>query len=178
MRLACRNRPLIDDETNPVACLVNHQNLPMEVEQRVKRRLTAGHGCQYLILISADQLDPPRNSPSPKGKARIPECPMIGPVTTPQDPAPPSPGRHALICGVSGQDGAYLARLLLGKGYEVTGTSRDATVASRSGLEALGVAAQVRVVSMAPNDSCSVLLIARHGVRLTGPFRGSSARRR
>ncbi|MGA1134357.1 MAG: GDP-mannose 4,6-dehydratase, partial [Prochlorotrichaceae cyanobacterium] len=31
----------------------------------------------------------------------------------------------ALVCGVSGQDGAYLARLLLEKGYQVYGTSRD-----------------------------------------------------
>ncbi len=37
----------------------------------------------------------------------------------------------ALICGVGGQDGAYLARLLLEKGYEVVGTSRDA-MASQS----------------------------------------------
>jgi len=34
--------------------------------------------------------------------------------------------KHALICGVSGQDGAYLARFLLSKGYEVWGSSRDA----------------------------------------------------
>ena len=32
----------------------------------------------------------------------------------------------ALICGISGQDGSYLSRLLLDKGYEVWGTSRDA----------------------------------------------------
>jgi len=31
----------------------------------------------------------------------------------------------ALICGVSGQDGSYLAALLLSKGYSVFGTSRD-----------------------------------------------------
>lgn len=30
----------------------------------------------------------------------------------------------ALITGVSGQDGAYLTRLLLGKGYKVYGTYR------------------------------------------------------
>jgi GDPmannose 4,6-dehydratase len=64
---------------------------------------------------------------------------------------------RALICGVSGQDGAYLAKLLLDKGYEVIGTSRDATVATFSGLAVLGIAAQVRVVSMAPNDFRSVL---------------------
>ena len=33
---------------------------------------------------------------------------------------------RALIVGVSGQDGTYLAKLLLEKGYEVIGTSRDA----------------------------------------------------
>ncbi len=34
--------------------------------------------------------------------------------------------RRALICGISGQDGAYLAQHLLNKGYEVGGTSSDA----------------------------------------------------
>jgi GDPmannose 4,6-dehydratase len=32
----------------------------------------------------------------------------------------------ALICGVSGQDGALLAQVLLANGYVVWGTSRDA----------------------------------------------------
>jgi len=34
--------------------------------------------------------------------------------------------KRALICGIGGQDGAYLARLLLAKEYQVSGTSRDA----------------------------------------------------
>lgn len=34
--------------------------------------------------------------------------------------------RRALICGVSGQDGAYLVQPLLKKGYDVYGSSRDA----------------------------------------------------
>ena len=38
--------------------------------------------------------------------------------------------KKALICGVSGQDGAYLAKLLLEKGYEVYGGSRDAQMSS------------------------------------------------
>src|ERR1041385_326076 len=33
-------------------------------------------------------------------------------------------GKTALITGVTGQDGAYLAELLLGKGYEVHGIMR------------------------------------------------------
>lgn len=35
-------------------------------------------------------------------------------------------GKRALICGVSGQDGAYLARHLIDRGYTVIGTSRFA----------------------------------------------------
>jgi len=63
----------------------------------------------------------------------------------------------ALICGVSGQDGAYLARLLLGKGYEVWGTSRDAQVTTFDNLELLGIKDRVKLVSMASNDFRSVL---------------------
>ena len=38
--------------------------------------------------------------------------------------------KRALICGVNGQDGAYLSKLLLRKGYKVFGTSRDAQASS------------------------------------------------
>jgi len=82
---------------------------------------------------------------------------MIDPLTGTSDPAPQAPQRRALICGATGQDGAYLAQLLLGKGYEVIGTSRDATVANTAGLDTLGIRGQVRVVPMAPNDFRSVL---------------------
>jgi GDP-D-mannose dehydratase len=40
--------------------------------------------------------------------------------------------KKALIIGVSGQYGTYLADLLLRKGYEVYGTSRDNEVSSFS----------------------------------------------
>jgi GDPmannose 4,6-dehydratase len=36
--------------------------------------------------------------------------------------------KRALITGITGQDGAYLAELLLGKGYEVHGTKRRASL--------------------------------------------------
>lgn len=65
--------------------------------------------------------------------------------------------RRALICGVGGQDGAYLSSFLLTKGYEVIGTSRDAANAHLGGLRKLGVEGRVRIVSMAPNDFRSVL---------------------
>jgi len=66
---------------------------------------------------------------------------------------------RALICGVSGQDGAYLAELLLGKGYEVWGTSRDSQISRFGNLDCLGIREDVHVVSMAPNDFRSVLTV-------------------
>jgi GDPmannose 4,6-dehydratase len=43
--------------------------------------------------------------------------------------------KKALICGVSRQDGAYLAQLLLNEGYEVWGTSRDVQMSSFRNLD-------------------------------------------
>ena len=65
--------------------------------------------------------------------------------------------KKALICGVSGQDGAYLAKLLLEKGYEVYGGSRDAQMASFRNLARLGIQSQVQLVSVSINDFRSVL---------------------
>lgn len=67
--------------------------------------------------------------------------------------------KKALICGISGQDGAYLASLLLAKGYEVHGTSRDAQISSFSSLERLGIRAHTILHSMAMNDFRSVLQV-------------------
>lgn len=63
----------------------------------------------------------------------------------------------ALICGVGGQDGAYLAQLLLSKGYEVVGTSRDSSASRFEGLRRLGIHDQVEKTSMAINDFRSTL---------------------
>ncbi|MEA2463088.1 MAG: GDPmannose 4,6-dehydratase, partial [Acidobacteriota bacterium] len=49
----------------------------------------------------------------------------------------------ALIFGVSGQDGAYLSRLLLGKGYAVHGVSRDPHRQPFARLHALGIRERV-----------------------------------
>jgi GDPmannose 4,6-dehydratase len=65
-------------------------------------------------------------------------------------------GKVALIAGVTGQDGAYLARLLLGKGYVVHGTSRDAALARLESLAALGLRDRVTLHSMSPTDFQSV----------------------
>jgi GDPmannose 4,6-dehydratase len=66
-------------------------------------------------------------------------------------------GTTALIAGVSGQDGAYLAHHMLTLGYRVVGTSRDAQMADLSRLERLGITAEVQLMSLAPNDFRSVL---------------------
>lgn len=65
----------------------------------------------------------------------------------------------ALICGISGQDGAYLAKLLLEKGYTVYGTSRDAQFSSFQNLIKLGIKDKVHLCSMALTDFRSVLQV-------------------
>src|SRR4028119_1003414 len=67
--------------------------------------------------------------------------------------------KKALICGVSGQDGAYLAKLLLDRGYEVCGTSRDAQMSSFGNLARLGIRDRVKLESMSLNDFRSVLQV-------------------
>jgi GDPmannose 4,6-dehydratase len=65
--------------------------------------------------------------------------------------------KTALIFGISGQDGTYLARLLLDKGYDVYGTSRDAGVSTFSKLEKVGIRRQVHLLSAVPTDFRSVM---------------------
>ena len=67
----------------------------------------------------------------------------------------------ALICGISGQDGSYLAHFLLSKGYVVFGTSRDAQGSSFNNLMKLGIKNQVHYLSMMPEDFRSVLVALR-----------------
>jgi len=69
----------------------------------------------------------------------------------------------AMICGVSGQDGAYLAKLLLERGYRVVGTSRDTQVGGFGNLVRLGIREQVELASMASNDFRNVVqMLARY----------------
>lgn len=72
--------------------------------------------------------------------------------------------KTALICGVSGQDGAYLAQLLLERGYTVHGASRDAQATTFRNLRRLGLLDSVRLESLTITDFRSVLQ-ALHRVR-------------
>lgn len=53
--------------------------------------------------------------------------------------------KKALITGVTGQDGAYLAEFLLARGYEVHGTSRNPSYERLARLRGLGIAEKVKI---------------------------------
>jgi GDPmannose 4,6-dehydratase len=65
----------------------------------------------------------------------------------------------ALILGASGQDGAYLADLLVRRGLTVHGTSRDKEVSSYTGLRRLGIYDRVTHHSAVLGDFRSVVTV-------------------
>jgi GDPmannose 4,6-dehydratase len=65
--------------------------------------------------------------------------------------------KKALICGISGQDGAYLAKFLLEKGYEVYGGSRDSQMSTFNNLGILGIKNDINLVSVNLIDFRSTL---------------------
>jgi GDPmannose 4,6-dehydratase len=73
----------------------------------------------------------------------------------------PENGKTALICGVTGQDGSYLAQFLLAKGYTVWGTSRDVQGASFRNLVFLGILDSIQTISLVPGDFRSVFMAIR-----------------
>jgi GDPmannose 4,6-dehydratase len=69
--------------------------------------------------------------------------------------------KTALIIGISGQDGSYLAASLVAKGYAVHGTSRDKELANFANLRTLGVYDRVRLHSATVTDFRSVVQVIR-----------------
>ena len=65
--------------------------------------------------------------------------------------------KTALIIGIGGQDGSYLAKFLLKKGYKVFGTSRDVLGSGFRNLKILDIYKKVELFSMLPDDFQSVL---------------------
>ncbi|AAC07133.1 GDP-mannose 4,6-dehydratase [Aquifex aeolicus] len=57
-------------------------------------------------------------------------------------------GKRALITGIRGQDGAYLAKLLLEKGYEVYGADRRSGEFASWRLKELGIENDVKIIHM------------------------------
>jgi len=70
---------------------------------------------------------------------------------------------NSIITGITGQDGAYLAALLLGKGYEVHGLARRSSTAdvNTTRLKRLGVEKDVRIVDGNLTDLSGLTRIMR-----------------
>ncbi|MBI3032839.1 GDP-mannose 4,6-dehydratase [Candidatus Woesearchaeota archaeon] len=66
-------------------------------------------------------------------------------------------GKKALITGITGQDGAYLAQLLLKKGYKVFGTYRRTSTPNFWRLQALDVFEKVTLIPADLADMASLL---------------------
>lgn len=65
--------------------------------------------------------------------------------------------KKALICGIGGQDGAWLSKLLIKKNYDVWGTSRNAKLNSFQFIKNLGIFKKITFVTMQPENLQSVL---------------------
>lgn len=71
--------------------------------------------------------------------------------------------KKAIITGISGQDGAYLAKLLLEKGYEVVGTTRNNHSFNIERLKYLGISHDVQIEEVDLIDLSSVInVVSRH----------------
>lgn len=70
---------------------------------------------------------------------------------------------RALITGITGQDGAYLSKLLLDKGYEVSGLVRRSSTADVNDvrLRWMGIADQVRLLDGNLTDLSSLIRVMR-----------------
>ncbi len=66
-------------------------------------------------------------------------------------------GKKALITGITGQDGAYLAELLLKKGYKVFGTYRRVSTPNFWRLQSLGIFEKVTLIPADLADMASLL---------------------
>ncbi len=65
--------------------------------------------------------------------------------------------KKALITGITGQDGAYLAKFLLDKGYEVYGTYRRLSTPNFWRLQHMGIFEKVKLIPVELIDSASII---------------------
>lgn len=71
----------------------------------------------------------------------------------------------ALITGITGQDGAYLAKLLLSKGYKVYGFASRRVNQTYENLDYLGITDQVKIIFGDMTDHSSIL----HAIKISNP---------
>ena len=70
-----------------------------------------------------------------------------------------SQNKHALITGITGQDGAYLAKLLLGKGYRVFGLHARRSTDTLWRLRHLGIESEVSLIDGDLTDLSAVIRV-------------------
>ena len=73
--------------------------------------------------------------------------------------------KRALITGITGQDGAYLAKFLLERGYEVYGTYRRLSSPNFWRLQYLGIFDKVNLIPIDLSDTSSIL----EAIRISEP---------
>lgn len=73
--------------------------------------------------------------------------------------------KRALITGITGQDGAYLAEFLLGKGYKIFGTYRRLSTPNFWRLQHLGIFDKVNLISADLIDFASIM----EAVKISNP---------
>jgi len=73
--------------------------------------------------------------------------------------------KRALITGITGQDGAYLAKLLLDKNYEVFGFSSRRVNQSYDNLDFFGITDKVKIIFGDITDQTSI----NHAVKTSRP---------
>jgi GDPmannose 4,6-dehydratase len=69
--------------------------------------------------------------------------------------------KKALITGITGQDGAYLADFLLQRGYEVVGLVRRSSLPHLERLERLGISDRVKLIEGDLNDQLSIVNVLK-----------------
>ena len=71
--------------------------------------------------------------------------------------------KTALITGISGQDGAYLAKFLLNKGYSVTGGERQNASGSMWRLKQLGIENKIKIIPFELLEENNINDVIRRG---------------
>jgi GDPmannose 4,6-dehydratase len=70
-------------------------------------------------------------------------------------------GKKALIIGISGQDGVYLSKFLLSKGYEVFGTSRNISDDRIDALKSFDLLEKINLIKADPSNFIDVLAFVK-----------------
>jgi len=71
--------------------------------------------------------------------------------------------KKAMITGITGQDGAYLAKLLLDKGYEVTGIVRNIAGENDKKFEYLGIRDRLKILEVDLTDLSNIIRVLKEG---------------